>query len=372
MASPEELAQYIESQLKKGYDLAAVRSFLLRYGHKPEEIDSAIAFLTQRNLSKKSIFQEPKTLVAVGAMALSLFVIAFLFFFSKDIFPDNVTYQPRQLLDLTTEPVTSTLNAGDTLVFLKELSNLGSSARYDIILNHEVRSLDTNLLLTFKKETVGIETRGSTQTRIPLPQDARAGSYLVQTTATYGSQKAEASFIIQIVPKDSQKPIPQSCSNKIKDQGETGIDCGGPCRACWKEQSTCFDGIRNGLEQDVDCGGVCKSCPQITPVQTSYKEIGEKALAIAELSPANAKKYCLSLDQNSASYCLSWLATKRGDITNCDVNPIEEDKSFCISSAVVDNPVLDCETIKDKETRDWCSQVHLAFQIPPRNESTEP
>jgi len=56
-----------------------------------------------------------------------------------------------------------------------------------------------------------------------------------------------------------------TCDDGIQNQGETGIDCGGPCAAC----ATCNDGIQNQGETDIDCGGPnCNACPCFdTPVQ---------------------------------------------------------------------------------------------------------
>lgn len=51
------------------------------------------------------------------------------------------------------------------------------------------------------------------------------------------------------------------CSNGIRDQGEDGIDCGGPCPAC----PTCFDGLRNHGEVDIDCSGPCPPCVALCP-----------------------------------------------------------------------------------------------------------
>lgn len=69
-----------------------------------------------------------------------------------------------------------------------------------------------------------------------------------------------------------------TCTNGHKDDGETGIDCGGPlCAPCGVGESclnagdcatctcvsgtcgppTCADSIKNGCETDVDCGGPC-------------------------------------------------------------------------------------------------------------------
>lgn len=48
-----------------------------------------------------------------------------------------------------------------------------------------------------------------------------------------------------------------TCFDGVKNQGETGIDCGGPCRPC----GTCFDGIQNNDEEGIDCGGAyCEAC----------------------------------------------------------------------------------------------------------------
>lgn len=73
-----------------------------------------------------------------------------------------------------------------------------------------------------------------------------------------------------------------SCVDGVKNDGETGIDCGGSpscplCKTgetcelpsdcasgvCWAglcQAPTCNDGIANGDEQSVDCGGVCAAC----------------------------------------------------------------------------------------------------------------
>ncbi|MBS3105883.1 Ig-like domain-containing protein [Candidatus Woesearchaeota archaeon] len=46
------------------------------------------------------------------------------------------------------------------------------------------------------------------------------------------------------------------CYNLIQDQGEEGIDCGGPCPVC----ETCFDRMQNQGEEGIDCGNPCRPC----------------------------------------------------------------------------------------------------------------
>ena len=51
-------------------------------------------------------------------------------------------------------------------------------------------------------------------------------------------------------------PACPRCDDNRQNSGETGIDCGGLCRSC----ATCNDGIRNQGEVNIDCGGPCQAC----------------------------------------------------------------------------------------------------------------
>lgn len=54
-------------------------------------------------------------------------------------------------------------------------------------------------------------------------------------------------------------PAEPTCDDGIQNQGETGVDCGGPCPGICP---TCDDGILNNGETEVDCGGPnCSVCP---------------------------------------------------------------------------------------------------------------
>lgn len=49
----------------------------------------------------------------------------------------------------------------------------------------------------------------------------------------------------------------ETCTDGIRNQDETGVDCGGSCAPC----PTCSDGVQNGAETGVDCGGTdCAAC----------------------------------------------------------------------------------------------------------------
>ncbi|MFH1511642.1 MAG: hypothetical protein ABIF10_08185 [Candidatus Woesearchaeota archaeon] len=49
----------------------------------------------------------------------------------------------------------------------------------------------------------------------------------------------------------------RECYDGVQNQGEDGIDCGGPCQPC----ATCYDKLQNQGESGIDCGGPCDPCP---------------------------------------------------------------------------------------------------------------
>jgi len=57
----------------------------------------------------------------------------------------------------------------------------------------------------------------------------------------------------------------ESCFDGLRNQNETGVDCGGPCKPC----VSCSDGIQNQGEDGIDCGGPCEPCETKTTTTTS-------------------------------------------------------------------------------------------------------
>ncbi|HVJ21583.1 MAG TPA: carbohydrate-binding protein, partial [Polyangiaceae bacterium] len=81
-----------------------------------------------------------------------------------------------------------------------------------------------------------------------------AGNHTIQWQATTAGQNLNWVRLV--------KASAASCTDYVKNQGETGIDCGGPCGAC----PTCSNGVQdsfdpmNWFETGVDCGGPCTAC----------------------------------------------------------------------------------------------------------------
>ncbi|MCM4166847.1 hypothetical protein KCTC52924_01702 [Arenibacter antarcticus] len=69
------------------------------------------------------------------------------------------------------------------------------------------------------------------------------------------------SILLTSCSNDDEPPVSDAiatCNDGIRNQGEKGIDCGGPnCQPCIDDIATCNDGIQNGDETGIDIGGAC-------------------------------------------------------------------------------------------------------------------
>ncbi|MFH1133517.1 MAG: PGF-pre-PGF domain-containing protein [Nanoarchaeota archaeon] len=85
------------------------------------------------------------------------------------------------------------------------------------------------------------------------------------------------------------QPGAPTCADEIRNQNETGVDCGGPCDPCNATIATCFDGIRNQNETGIDCGGPCAPCDGTLPrCDDGVKNGDETGVDCGGLCPACA------------------------------------------------------------------------------------
>ena len=105
-----------------------------------------------------------------------------------------------------------------------------------------------------------------------------------------------------------------TCTDGLQNQGELGIDCGGPCPAICGATATCTDGIMNGDEEDIDCGGSCPDACTTTATCTDGLMNGnETGIDCGGPDCPACTSTCAAPVNNATSYVLDG-ANVAGDI----------------------------------------------------------
>ena len=388
----KSLINYTKSLVQKGYDISAIRNVLLEYGYTDKEINDAVDSIYKPTIRHEIHLSHTTALVIIFVFT-SLIGIASFFYYSP-------SKAPTELLDLNLEPVATTVEPGESIVFLKELSNLGSAERYDVVIKQEIIEPVTNKVITQKIETRAIETFGSTQTRILVPDGTKAGEYILRAIVEYDNKKAVATLPIKVIAEKKE-----TCFDSIKNQNEDGIDCGGICRPCesqaieCNDNNPCTDDVlednactnkpivpccgNNICEEQETCAADCKKAEEYS--QLISTETLEEIKELAKSNPNKALQQCNALEvpdlkdtcignvgevQRNRNYCsqisnarikdlcYSNIAKSINDNSLCEAISIESRKDSCYMTFVLDNKDYSvCGKITNKHLRQSCESL---------------
>ena len=393
----KSLINYIKALQQKGYDISAIRNFLHKYGYSDDEINESLDF-------------NPTIRHEIHLSHTTVFIIVLVFVFFIGIF-SFLYYKPLQetskLLDLNLEPVATAAEPGQSISFIKELSNLGSAKRYDVIIKHEIIEPLTNKIITQKIETRAIETFGSTQTRILIPEEARAGDYILRTVVEYDDKKAVATLPIKVVKSAKI----QTCFDGIKNQNENGIDCGGTCKPCQEQVLGCNDNNQctSDLAENNACvnkpiipccgNNICEAleescladCPKAAESSFISSENLDETKELARTNPSKALQQCNAIEvpdlkdtcignvgeaQKDKSYCVkitnarirdlcySNIAKSSNDHSICQEISTDSRKDSCYMTFVLDNKDYSvCDRITNKHLRQSCESLRQLSEI---------
>ncbi|NQU97964.1 hypothetical protein HQ533_00715 [Candidatus Woesearchaeota archaeon] len=130
----------------------------------------------------------------------------------------------------------------------------------------------------FSVFVLGYDTSGSSSTPPPPSPTQPGGSSRRSSSSTFYVPPATCDDNISNqgeIGVDCGGPCDpcKTCHDRIQNQRETGVDCGGPCLRC--QAATCTDGILNDGEEGIDCGGPCLPCPGCS---NNYWDEGEEGM----------------------------------------------------------------------------------------------
>jgi hypothetical protein len=268
------LTQYVSEMLIKGYTPDVIKSYLMNQGYSIGDVQSAID-AAKRPLDgtvSRPTAEIKHTISFSGNTIIALFLIFAILsgvgFFTYKFNSDS------KLLDYAITIDLPEVKPGESLAYTDKFANFGTTKSYDITVEHSIESKTTNQVVDSWKETVAIDRLENTNGKIKIGNNVKPGEYILKGLITYDGKEATASDQFTVLGDSGNEP---SCIDKIKNQGETKIDCGGPCQPCIAVP-TCTDGFRNQDETGIDCGGKCKACPKEPTCIDKIKNQGETGI----------------------------------------------------------------------------------------------
>ncbi|TKJ17695.1 hypothetical protein CEE44_04145 [Candidatus Woesearchaeota archaeon B3_Woes] len=324
----QQLINYIKKQIKAGYDVNTIKSYLTKHGYKPQNVNDAINSIYSPEVKHVVHHISKTTILSIAALSIIILLIAsgIYFYLAKPT-------QQAQLLDLRTSLLKDNLNQGDKLEFNIELSNLGKSKRYDVILKHEIVNTDI-----YSQETIAVETSTSKTSYIQLPPELTPKRYTLKTIASYSNKKAFSTFTFNVVKKGEQPKTTKCIENWECTQWQPE-----ECPNNEQQTRTCND--LNNCQTTLYKPETTKSCtkiieqepkqPTITkkPSDFSGRTIWEKLDIIKQLAGS---------DPNQA-------------LNDCPTFEIDSHKDECyFNIAEVTKSDVICKRITSERTKDKC------------------
>ena len=376
----KKVVDYVRAQLQKGYNISAIRDVMLKYGYSNKDIDDAVNEAYHPTI-RHEIHLSHVTILVLIIISVSLIGTAlFIFYPSKS---------PVKLLDLNLEPITTTVTPGESITFLKQLSNLGSSKRYDVVIKQELIDSKSFKTVTEKTETRAIETFGSTQTTMQVPQDTKIGDYILRVIIEYEDKKAIATLPVKVTSAKTgittgtsstktqitdcndnnpctndaiennacvSKPIVPCCGNSICEENEDK-NCAADC----KQVSSSGTGSLEDIKE------LAKSNPDKALQQCSQIEVPDlKDECISNIGEVQRNKnYCSKIiDARTKDLCYSNIAKSANDNSLCQQISTEGIKDSCYMTFVLDNKDYSvCDKLINKALRQSCESLRQLHQL---------
>jgi len=248
----EQIVAYIVDNIKKGYKYQEIKNTLVQTGWGEAEVDQAISSVYANSVQSESEQRKSHHVKSIFLVIVFVMVVAFGLYMLNSSFSEVKPIVDDVSIEYELSLSTKKIEVGESIVFMNSFKSPVSLQGYYVYPTYKIYDAKSNIPVMQWTSTDGVPLDSSQEMRKMLLSTIGPGSYYLESQANY-----KGTLLVSMeefrVYKDAANP---TCSDGIKNQGETDTDCGGPCRKC----ISCTDGIKNQGETDTDCGGPCKPC----------------------------------------------------------------------------------------------------------------
>jgi len=359
----KQLVSYIKEQLKSGYDINSIRTHLINYGYNANSVEEAI---------HNAYHKFPIIPIIFFIFAIAVVFGAFLFLRQPAV--------PEKLLDLETTSLKNEVEPGGELSFNVQISNMGTSNAFDVMIQHVVLDYNRNII-TSKQESLAVLTKASSKSQITIPYNTLDGDYTLETKAYYGGKTAKSSFMFKVVSKQIEIPAIAQETNKTKP---SEIPQGVPLEQCpvnCDDMNDCTIDICNPSDPFICkhalikpcCGNKeCedqenyKVCAQDCEAPEIYKEMTkEEIISTAEQkakeNPSDAVNFCNQVkDINNRDECYKTVAYASGSSSYCTNIISDTRRDMCYGYFASKGDLSVCSKMINEYMKDSCNALIIS------------
>lgn len=402
------LVSYIYDNLKKGYGIEQIRLHLLNYGKPQADIEEAIRYLQQyypsafgrgdslqqRNQAAGASIEHHHKLEVSKKSIAALLIVVFIPLLILFAFDRNETEQPARLLDITTEPLQASLFPGESLHLRIELVSFGSHSRFDV--RAETSIFDPpGERVAERSYVLGVETKSSEVIQLKIPDSSKPGRYRAVTQVRYDGIEEESSFTFIVSETREQG----SCSNGIRDRGETGVDCGGECPPCSAgagcgecsqpdpcTSASCVNGkciyskirpccgnlVCETTESSLNCPADCEPASPDSQESLEPSDYLKKALGLAGSNPEAAARVCDTISDKAVSDTCFHEVSRLTNVSNlCGYIEDSTKRDACYLNMAMAGDYSVCSKVQNSYLKTSCEQLRLLSEVNPPANYTE-
>ena len=321
----DPLLSYIRTYLAQGYQVEQLRPFLLQQGYPAAQVDAALAATGQQTV-RHEVHLPAVTVLKVAALLILVAGIIFGFILLRGAGPG--TQSPvtgSRLLDARLSLDESTVAPGDKVTVIADLTNMGSSGKYDVTLEYQLLDADGVAVWSSDQKTKAISTSLSDTEQLTVPADTADGSYTVKVTATYGAA-APATAPAALTVQQPQPATP----NQTQPVTPTNTT-------------------------------------QLTPIVivTSNEQdtaVDDATAAAKNGDSARAEALCIAIpNQARHDNCLSLIVLSDQHASHCDAITSQEARETCYMPFIMEGRYELCAKLQTQERKDLCENLkHLS------------
>jgi len=232
---------------------------------------------------------------------------------------------------------------------------------------------ENNNVILNEYETLQIKDSISSRTDILTSENLTIGTYSLKIKTTY-LDKEEIDYLTIKVYEESISP---TCFDNIQNQGETEIDCGGPCQVCSSCPINCndndactFDYCNESSNYECkyvlieDCGQGIAGLPKEPlidelPSGNTLRDIRQQLYDTISSDPIGAGQLCNSLSiVLEKDVCFKTVAELSNSSNFCGYVVAQLTKDSCYMKFVINNfEFSHCDIIQDSYLKDSCLSI---------------